>query len=117
MRLNFLLIPLAALALSACGTMSLEGAIDRAADAACDKADACGEIGQGLTYASRNACMIDYRATFQNQWTPGRCEENINQDGFDQCVNRIEIMQCGNILDMANVLLNCGANSVCGGNG
>lgn len=115
MRLNFLLIPAAVLALSACGNISLESAIDRAADATCTNLDKCGEIGEGRTYATRNACMVDYRATFQNSWPAGQCEDNINPDGFDQCIGRIEIAQCGNLLDLANVVLNCTPGRVCGG--
>lgn len=115
MRLNALLVPVLALGLSACGTVSLEDAIDNAAGSVCDYYERCDDIGEGKTYASRNACMIDYRGTFQDAWPANKCTDNINPDGYDQCLGRIEITQCGNLLDLANVVLNCGSNTVCGG--
>lgn len=113
---SFLLIPLV-FALSACGnTLTRTEAINEAALAVCDYYQRCDEIGPGEAYPDRNECMNDQRSFFQDLWTYGACEENMNEDGFAQCINRVEIAQCGNLLDLANVLLNCTQGRVCGGN-
>ena len=115
---HLLLLPVL-LGLTACGnTLTRTEAINEAALAVCDYNARCDEIGEGedKAYPNRDACMVDQRAFFQNVWGFDACEENINQEGFDQCLTRIGITQCGNLLDFANAILNCTEGRVCGGN-
>lgn len=112
----FLLLPVL-LSLTACGnTISRTDAINEAALAVCDYNARCEEIGEGKTYPNRDACLVDQRAFFQDVWSFKACEENINPDGFDQCITRIGIAQCSDLLDFANAVINCTQGRVCGGN-
>lgn len=113
---SLLLIPVL-LSLTACGnTISRTDAIDDAASALCDYYDRCGNLGpeEDAVYPNRSECIVGEKANFQNTWSVSACEDNINGEGFDQCLTRIEIAQCGNLLDIANVLLNCTSGRVCG---
>ena len=113
---SLLLIPVI-LSLTACGnTISRTDAIDEAANALCDYYERCDLYGpdEDDVYPNRSECVVGEKANFQNTWSVNACEDNINGEGFNQCVTRIEIAQCGNVLDIFNLLLNCTSGKVCG---
>ncbi|HLT30161.1 MAG TPA: DUF6184 family natural product biosynthesis lipoprotein [Myxococcaceae bacterium] len=114
---SLLLIPVL-LSLTACGnTLSRTDAINEAAHAACDFYARCDQIGaeQNDAYPNRDECVTEWRSTFQSLWTFDACEDNINPDGFDACITRLEIMQCSNVLDLISALGSCTQGNVCGG--
>jgi len=114
---KLLLIPLA-LGLAACGTPTRTQARDEMANKTCDYYERCDQIGKGLTFADRDACMIDQRGIWDDLWSIGKCEDRINDDGLRNCHARVEIAACDGFqgaLDLAQVFLACSSDNVCGG--
>ena len=98
------------------GSTSQPAARDRAATAACEAAQRCGQIGSGQTYVSLDDCLTKRKNDFQNAWPPETCNGKINETQLDTCVNAIQMIQCGNILQLADIVLNqCPSSQVCNG--
>jgi hypothetical protein len=85
-----------------------------AAAASCDKAAACNAIGAGRVYESRDQCDVRQKATWDALWDAKTCDGHIDPAQYSLCISSIYASECGNGLDLANVLLNkCPANKVC----
>ena len=86
---------------------------DAATSAACNYYARCMEIGAGKTFASADDCLTQVKANFQNRWPPDQCT-TISSAGINNCITAINIASCGNLQDIADVLLNkCTQANVC----
>lgn len=102
--------------LPACGPMSQARARDLATARSCDWYGKCGEIGQGKKYATRDACEVDVRASWNNYWPAADCDGKIRGEDLDVCLQAIELTDCNNAFDFLNTVLNkCGKSNVCRG--
>lgn len=110
-----ILLPL--LIAAACGNYSQPVARDRATAQACDFFQRCGDIGEGETFATRDACEVDVRAAFNRQWPVEECDGKIRGEDLDRCLKAIEVTSCGNLWDIfVNTLgQKCPASEVCRG--
>lgn len=112
--LKFLLFSYAlTFTLTACGGTSRRNARDTAADEACRYFERCGQVGAGQTYSDGEDCRIKQRAFLQEQWSEQRCEDKVDEDNFNRCINEIKNAQCGNGLDFLSALLKCTVDQVC----
>jgi uncharacterized protein DUF6184 len=88
---------------------------NRASKAACDRANACGNIGPGQSYADYQSCISivngDIDATI---WPVSECQQ-INQQNLDVCISAINGTQCGNGINFLITLGTCGKQNVCVG--
>lgn len=110
---RLLICLLAALALAGCN-ISRSEARDSAAKHACDRLNACNQLGAGLAYPDYSTCELQQRNYWDLAWPTGTCENQISTSGFDGCIDAIDGAQCGNGLDILNIILNrCTATSVC----
>jgi hypothetical protein len=92
---------------------SQPAARDQASTAACNYYARCMEIGEGKTFVNDEDCMTQVKANFQTRWPPDQCT-TISATGINNCVTAINIASCGNVQDIANVLLNkCTQANVC----
>ncbi|HEX2660882.1 MAG TPA: DUF6184 family natural product biosynthesis lipoprotein [Polyangia bacterium] len=111
-----MLAVVASLAALGCGSdapSTQAGARDAAAAAACNYYARCMMIGSGKTFASTDACLTQVKNTFQTLWPPEACM-TISSTGINNCLTSINIAECGNGSDAANVLLNkCTRANVC----
>jgi hypothetical protein len=88
---------------------------NRASKAACDRANACGSIGPGQTYADYQSCISIVNGDIDSMiWPAGTCQQ-INQQNLDVCLNAISGTQCGNGINFLITLGTCGAQNVCVG--
>lgn len=98
------------------GNYSQAEARDQATKATCDWYDRCGEIGSGMTYATRDDCEVDNRARWNSYWPYEDCNNRIPPEELDQCTAAIKATECGNGWDIANTFLNkCPPADVCSG--
>ena len=113
------LVALLAVAAGAAGcggvTDARVAARNRASKAACDRANACGNIGTGQTYADYSSCISIVNGDIDSSiWPAGTCQA-INQANLDTCISAINGTQCGNGLNFLITLGTCGAANVCVG--
>lgn len=101
--------------LSSCGdSASQTAARDRAVQASCDRVAACGDIGVGKTYASRDACNVKLSSTWQDIWPPADCDGRIDPAMLDVCLQAINQAECNNALDLLNIFANkCAKAKIC----
>jgi hypothetical protein len=110
---------LAAFSLAACGDSSTSqiDARDAATRHMCDRAQACGLVGPGLTYESRDDCEVKQRDYWQGQWPPSECDGHIDETQLNACLTNIDAIQCSDIgAGVLSVLLTCGKGRVCSAN-
>jgi hypothetical protein len=108
------LLALSPALLVGCG-VTRTGARDEAARETCDYYARCGEVGEGKTYASRDACEVRWTATFEDVFSAANCEERVSGEMLDACVNSIRTARCENGLDFLAAASRCNADSICVG--
>ena len=111
------LVALLAVAASAasCGgvTDARVAARNRASKAACDRANACGNIGPGQSYADYSSCITIVNGDIDSSiWPVADCQQ-IDQSALDVCISAINGTQCGNGLNFLITLGTCGKANVC----
>ena len=113
----FVLLLAAAATLTGCDSdESQASARDAVTKASCDWLMACGEIGTGKQYTSRDSCDVQVRAQWDQAWPAAMCEGKINNEQLDICLSAIRITECGNGADVLNTLANkCPTAKVCSG--
>lgn len=124
MNINKWSITLGALAvLSGCGDSTLADITDRQADAVnaavdttCDRYEFCQQVGEGKTYANREACENEQRLAWDGRWPADECNGRINGDKLQVCLSAIEGTSCDNFFDQLNTVYGkCPKNEVCSG--
>jgi hypothetical protein len=99
------------------GEPTQTGARDAATQHGCDRAQACGLIGPGLTYENREDCEIKQRNNWQTQWPPAECDGHIDQTQLDACLTVIDAIQCADIgAGLVSVAATCGKARICSAN-
>jgi len=101
--------------LASCSDSSSQPAArDRAVQASCDQVAACGDIGAGKTYLSRDACDVKLRSTWQDLWPPADCDGHVDPAMLDLCLQAIQASECNNALDLLNIFANkCAKAKIC----
>ena len=114
--LPLILLGLTSLA-TACDDSSQPAARDRAVEAVCDRFKACGAIRpSGGSYVSDESCRVDQAGHWERLWPPQDCDGKIDPAQLDLCIQTINLAECGEALDIANILLvKCPKSKVCTG--
>ena len=116
--------PLAALLLGLCSLAaaceddsSQANARDRAVSAACKRYDQCGAIRpKGGEYVSMENCRVEQSGAWERQWPPAECDGRVDAQQLELCINSIEAAECGEALDILNIIFNkCAKSKVCAG--
>lgn len=100
-----------ALALAGCSdnATSQMSARDQAAAHTCDRAQACGLIGAGLTYETRDDCDVKARGNLQTTWPPAECDGHIDDTQLAACLAGIDAVQCASAGTDVVLLFSLGA--------
>ncbi len=99
-----------------CGSVASDrdAAINNAAADACDRYQACGDIGPSGSYMSIGDCQTDWKAKFTTQWPANECEGRIDQTMLGVCRSRIMSTSCTSVLDVLTTFeVYCSAAAVC----
>lgn len=101
---------------AACGSdepLTQPKARDNAANALCDYAGRCGNIGDGQTYPTRDSCLTSAKGYIENSVWPAADCAKINQTSYNTCITSINNGECMNGLDLLSILSKCGKATVC----
>ena len=89
-------------------------AVNAAASETCDRYEACGNIGAGKTYETKEACDKESHDFWNGQWTVEKCEGKIDGDALTVCTDRIASTDCNSFVDKLNTVYNsCASDDVC----
>jgi hypothetical protein len=89
-------------------------AVNAAAGATCDRYDACGEVGAGKTYTSRQSCDSSAQDFWNQQWSAVDCDGHINGTALTFCTDHIATTACSNFVgQISTVFTACNKSDVC----
>jgi hypothetical protein len=89
-----------------------EDAIQRIADARCNREEACNNIGSGKQYDNRDACTRELSHNARADLRPENCGA-LDPNRLDQCLKDIRDEKCGNPLDKVVRLASCRQHELC----
>ncbi|MET0406328.1 MAG: DUF6184 family natural product biosynthesis lipoprotein [Cystobacter sp.] len=106
-----------------CGGSTVPGITQRQADAVnsaaistCDRYEECEGFGTDKKYPTRDACISKEKDNWNGRWSVTDCDNRINKDKLQVCLDALESTSCQNILDQANtVFAKCPQSDVCSG--
>ncbi|ATB29946.1 DUF6184 family natural product biosynthesis lipoprotein [Melittangium boletus] len=111
-----------------CGGSSVDGggtdtsggqshAVERAAEANCDNYEACGDIGAGKGYSTREECVTQRSAYWSDRWPATSCDKRINANQLSVCLGALQTISCNSLTDELKVNNEkCPQASICAGN-
>lgn len=106
-----------------CGDATLAGLTERQADAVsaaaentCDRYSDCEGFGPGKSFADRDACEADRTRFWDEHWPADECNDRINTDKLQFCLDAITATSCNNFFDQLNTVYGkCPRSEVCSG--
>lgn len=102
------------LALASCdgGAPSRESARAQATSAICQRIDMCGQIGDGKSFPTLDACQLKWQANWDGAWPASACDGKVDAAQFDVCISAIKGTACS-LADLAVTIGKCSATNVC----
>lgn len=88
-------------------------AVRSIADARCDREEKCGNIGDGQSYASRDACGDKIRSDWSDELNAYECPNGIVDAALDQCLSAIRNEDCGATFDTLQRITACTSGDIC----
>ena len=110
MRSPALAALVAAASLAACAPPKLADAEDRAAERYCNRAVACDWVGDD----DWDSCVDDMQDFFDLAWPDDTCDDRVDGDGWAQCLDAIEALDCDDWSRGLSEFGSCDAGTVCG---
>jgi hypothetical protein len=83
------------------------------AAARCDRAQACGNLGAGGNYASREECESQMLGSVGSELGEYHCAAGIAREPLEHCVFAIRNEDCGSPLDTLDRLALCRMGALC----
>jgi hypothetical protein len=88
----------------------------QASKAACDRAQACGTVGPGLTYESYESCITIIDGMIDQTYLPEAQCKDIDESKLPVCISALNGIQCNDGLDLLLTLVgSCSKESLCVG--
>ena len=81
--------------------------------ARCDREQACGSVGAGRRYASREGCDGQMLGSVGNELREYPCARGIAREALEHCVFAIRNEDCGSPLDALDRLALCRTGALC----
>ena len=98
-------------------TGNQSNAVSAAAKENCDNYEACGNIGSGKEYATREECVTKRSAYWNDRWPANSCDKRINGNQLSTCLDGLKTIACNSYVDELKVNNEkCPQSSVCSGN-
>ncbi|MDI1478202.1 DUF6184 family natural product biosynthesis lipoprotein [Polyangium sp. y55x31] len=88
-------------------------ALQSLADARCDRAMRCNQIGGGQRYASRDACIQSVRQSERQEMNLYGCSKGIDQEELSECLNEINTANCDAAFDALSQMADCRPSDMC----
>lgn len=87
--------------------------VDLMADALCDHAEQCNEIGPGRNYATRAACDAQSGVRASNELNATSCPRGVDQSAVRQCIAAIGNEPCSTWLESLSRTPACRTDALC----
>jgi hypothetical protein len=88
-------------------------AVRSIAEARCDREEKCGNIGDGQSYASRDACGDSVRGDWSDELNAYECPHGIVDTALEQCLTAIRNEECGAPFDTLQRITACASSDIC----
>ncbi|MDI1445170.1 DUF6184 family natural product biosynthesis lipoprotein [Polyangium sp. 6x1] len=88
-------------------------ALQSLADARCDRAMRCNQIGQGERFANRDACLQSVRKNERQDLNLYGCTEGIDQEELSECLSEINTSGCDATFDTLSAMADCRPSDMC----
>lgn len=89
-------------------------AVRRIAEARCDRAQACNDVGSGHKYADRDACVRDMSRDARKTLDDEACEKKgIDERRLNECIKDIRNEACDNPFDSIERAAACRRGELC----
>lgn len=98
---------------SATVPVSADRAVNRVAEARCDRELACDNIGSGHHWESREACLLDLKKDLREKLGSRECANGVDRDRLNACLKESRTEQCGNPVDGVERASACGTSELC----
>lgn len=92
---------------------SNRSAVNRIAEARCEREARCRGFGTNKRYANRAACLADLEADKSDELNPRTCPGGIDENQLDRCVTAIRADECGNPADRWSRINACRDGNLC----
>ncbi len=79
----------------------------------CTREARCGNVGQGLSYQTRAACMQDVGKDNRSELTNGPCPHGILGDKLEKCLSEVRSQRCDNPFDTLSRINACARPALC----
>jgi hypothetical protein len=88
-------------------------ALQSLADARCDRAMRCNQVGGGQRWTSRDACIQSVRQTEREDINLYECTGGIDQKELSECLNEINTADCDSAFDALGQMAACRSSDMC----
>jgi hypothetical protein len=95
------------------GPIVLSSAIDKIADARCDREMKCGNVASGKKWADRNACVADMKKSLSDELNANDCPAGIDTKELNECLHEARNEDCKNPFDKIGRVAACRTSDMC----
>jgi hypothetical protein len=93
--------------------VSNDRAVNRIAEARCDRELACDNIGDGHKWSSKQDCMLDLKKDLRDKLSADDCPNGVDQRRLNECLKDSRTERCGNPIDTIGRASTCGTAELC----
>lgn len=97
--------------------VSASAAVDRVAEAACERQQRCEHIGPTEKYQNANHCLLTEKETIGRELAnDSDCKNGVSTRDLDQCISQIQSESCSGVgmaFDEMRKSMKCGSNDMC----
>jgi len=95
------------------GIVSNADAASRLAQAQCDHAQTCNQLGKDKDYADHAGCMSQVGHEMEKDYQPSKCPHGVREERLNSCVNAFKNESCGNLGDKIARAETCRRGNMC----
>ena len=95
------------------GPVSLDSAVDKIADARCDRELKCGSVGPEKKWSDRDGCTTSMKKSLADELNADDCPAGIDTKELDECLHMARNEDCKNPLDKISRVAACRTSDIC----
>lgn len=95
------------------GPIEMSGAVDKIADARCDREIKCGNVADGKKWSDRAACTSAIQKSLADELNADDCPAGIDVKELDECLHSARNEDCKNPLDKLGRIAACRTSDLC----
>lgn len=95
------------------GPLALSSAVDKIAEARCDREIKCGSVGTDKKWLDRTACSSSMKKSLNDELNADDCPEGIDTKELDECLHEARNENCKSPLDKISRVAACRTSDMC----